>query len=114
MMQEARSNEQDGATMRRVLVEKLGPGRVQVSPKFRAILGCLLGEVWTEPCIDALCVTSDGILLARHAGDIGFNHVEGVVEDLLRNLEGLAEVAQLTPEEAKALVARVPARGAPA
>jgi hypothetical protein len=36
---------------------------VQVSERFQAILGCLLGEDWTSPRLVEMVVTSDGHIL---------------------------------------------------
>ena len=47
------------------LVEKLNPARYPyMSGKMAAIVGCILGESFTEPEIAELVVTSDGYLLA--------------------------------------------------
>lgn len=92
------------------LAEKLSPARVQVSPMFTAVLACLLGqEGWTTPELAAVTVTSDGVLLGMRRGDIGFNEFLGTKADLMRNLEGVAEVAGLTAAERKCLMALVPA-----
>lgn len=81
------------------LADALAPERVRVSPKFRAILGCMLRREWTNPVIAELVVTSDGFLLGRHAGDCGFNAFLGDYSDLLRNVEGLAECVGLPPAQ---------------
>jgi hypothetical protein len=66
------------------LATKLGPERVAVSNKFRAILGYLLGREWTSPRLVSLAVTSDGFLLGQHAGDLGMNDMLGTAADLRR------------------------------
>ncbi len=74
--------------------------RVRVSPKFDAIIDCLLDlPARTAPVLVRLLVTSDGFLLGMREGHIGYNDFLGDVADLERNLGGLADVADLTPEE---------------
>lgn len=83
--------------------DKLHPRRFpNMSPKMAAILGCILGEKYTEPAIEALCVTSDGCLLAQHEGDIGFNDFMGTSRDLERNWRNLLDAAELTEAEREA------------
>lgn len=85
------------------VIRKVEP--IRTSGKFRAILGYLLGQRWTEPEIVALMVTSDGMLLASHEDDGGMlNDFIGPVECLLDNLRGLAKVAGLTKVETAYLV----------
>lgn len=91
------------------LVSKLNPDVVQVSPKFRAILGCMLHQKWTEPELISMAMTSDGFLLGQHRGDIGMNDILGSRQDLERNLTGLAVVVELTKTETEALLGLVPA-----
>jgi hypothetical protein len=86
--------------------EKLHPRRVRVSPKFCAMLACLLEDHWTEPAIAELVITSDGHLLARHEGDCGFNDFIGDSGDLFRNLRGVSAAAGLTSEETEWLLQR--------
>ena len=82
------------------LAEKLHPSRyTEMSGKMAAIVACILREKWTEPAMAELCITSDGGLLARMEGDIGFNDFLGSVYDLERNVSNLLEVAELTKEE---------------
>ena len=85
--------------IRAVIISKLHPDRMKVSPRFTAVLSCMLDEDWTDPKIVELCITSDGGLLARHDGDIGFNDFIGAESDLIRNLEGVAKAADLAPLE---------------
>lgn len=86
--------------------EKLHPRKMRVSPKFCAMLACLLEDRWTEPAIAELVITSDGMVLARHEGDIGFNDFIADSGDLLRNLRGVSEAAGLTSEETTWLLQR--------
>ena len=89
--------------------------RVRVSPRFVAILDCLMEQpARTTPAIAQLCITIDGCLLARHDGDCGYNDFIGSASDLDRNIRGMAEVAGLTDKELAELLAAVPTPGAPA
>jgi len=81
---------------------------VQVSDQFTAILACLVGESgWASPELAELVVTSDGMLLGRCEGEPEFRGFLGSVNDLLRNIHGLAPVAELDGDELGYLVARV-------
>ena len=68
---------------------------VQVSDHFQAILGCLLGEDWTTPRLAEMVVTPDGALLGRCDGQPGFSTFLGAAADLVRNIHGVSEVAEL-------------------
>lgn len=82
------------------LIAKLNPSRfTAMSGKMAAIVGCIIGEQLTDPQIDQLLVTSDGGLLARLEGDVGFNDFIGTFEDLKRNWQDLLAAADLKPEE---------------
>lgn len=89
------------------LIRKLGPPRCRVSPKFTAILGCMLGEVWTDPHLSNLCITSDGFLLGEQAGDVGFNHMLGTLDELERNIVDVCRVAGASQTETGYLLARI-------
>jgi hypothetical protein len=80
---------------------------VEVSDHFQAILGCLLGEDWTSPRLVELVVTSDGHLLGRCDGEAEFKAFLGEVDDLVRNIQGVAPVAELDGDEVGYLVAKV-------
>lgn len=81
---------------------------VQVSDQFTAILACLVGEKgWTTPELAELVATPDGKLLGRCEGGPEFRGFLGSVDDLLRNIHGLAPVAELDGDEVGYLVARV-------
>ena len=84
---------------------------VNVSPKFRAILGALVGEQWTTPSLSAIVETPDGCFLGMAEGDIGYNHFLGSTSDLDRNLGGVAEVAELTRDELNWLRSQVKISG---
>jgi hypothetical protein len=82
------------------LTEKLHPHRFPgMSGKMAAIIGCILGQVWTSPSIAELAVTSDGHLLARHEDDCGHNDYIGTVASLESNWRRLLDAAGLTPVE---------------
>ena len=83
-----------------MLPNKLHPSRFPgMSAKMIAVVGCILGEDWTEPTIAELVITSDGFVLARNAGHVGFNAFIGSATDLQRNWDNLLNVAGLTGEE---------------
>ena len=88
------------ARMNDTLAQKLHPGRFPgMSPKMAAIVGCILGRPFTQPSISELVITSDGCVLARHKGDIGYNDFIGARSDLERNWNRLLDVAGLTNGE---------------
>jgi hypothetical protein len=80
---------------------------VQVSDHFQAILGCLLGEDWTSPRLVEMVVTSDGHILGRCDGGAEFEAFLGEVDDLVRNIHGVASVGELDGDEVGYLVAKV-------
>jgi hypothetical protein len=80
---------------------------VQVSDHFQAILGCLLGEDWTTPRLVEMVITPDGHLLGRCEGEAAFKAFLGASADLLRNIHGVAPVAELDGDEIGFLVAKV-------
>lgn len=80
---------------------------VQVSSHFQAVLGCLLDEDWTTPRLIEMVITPDGHLLGRCVGDPSFRAFLGASEDLLRNIHGVASVAQLDGDEIGYLIGRV-------
>jgi hypothetical protein len=80
---------------------------VQVSDHFQAILGCLLGEDWTTPRLAEMVITPDGHLLGRCEGEASFQTFLGASADLLRNVHGVAEVAELDGDEVGYMVGRV-------
>ncbi len=80
---------------------------VQVSDHFQAILGCLLEEDWTTPRLVEMVITPDGHLLGRCDGETSFKAFRGASEDLLRNIHGLASVAELDGDEIGYLVGKV-------
>jgi hypothetical protein len=82
------------------LAQKLHPVRFPgMSSKMAAIVGCILDRQYTQPSISELVITSDGSVLARHDGDIGYNDFIGARSDLERNWKRLLDVAGLTNDE---------------
>jgi hypothetical protein len=81
--------------------------QVQVSPHFQAILGCLLDEDWTTPKLIEMVITPDGHVLGRCDGELSFKAFLGASEDLLKNIHGVAPVAELDGDEVGYLVAKV-------
>jgi hypothetical protein len=80
---------------------------VQVSDHFQAILGCLLGGDWTTPRLVEMVITPDGHLLGRCDSEASFRAFLGAADDLLRNIHGVAKIAELDGDEIGYLVARV-------
>lgn len=80
---------------------------VQVSDHFQAILGCLMGVDWTTPRLIEMVITPDGHILGRCDGDSTFKAFLGASEDLIKNIHGVAPVAELDGDEIGFLVARV-------
>lgn len=80
---------------------------VQVSDHFQAILGCLLGEDWTIPRLAELVITPDGHMIGRCYGEVAFKAFLGAVEDLIKNIHGVALVAKLDGDEIGYLVGKV-------
>jgi hypothetical protein len=82
-------------------------GDVQVSDHFRAILGCLLSENWTSPRLVEMLITPDGKLVGRCDGESAFKAFLGSSNDLIRNIHGVAPIAELDGDEIGYLVSRV-------
>lgn len=70
-----------------------------MSPKMSAIVGHVTGRRYTNPHIAEFSTTSDGVVLARVHGDIGFNHHIGNIHDLHQNWANLVDAAGLTDEQ---------------
>ncbi len=92
--------------MRDAVAAKLEP--IHTGGKFRALLGFLLDEHWTNPRIGALTITSEGGMLDTSSGFA--NEFIGHVSDLERNIRGIAKVAELTPQETKWLLGQISAK----
>jgi len=80
---------------------------VKVSDHFQAILGCLLAEDWTTPRLIEMVITPDGHMLGRCEGDAAFKVFLGASEDLIKNIHGVARVAELDGDELGFLVGKV-------
>ena len=80
---------------------------VQVSEHFQASLGCLLSEDWTTPRLVEMVITPDGHILGRCDGEAAFKAFLGASEDLIKNIHGVAPVAELDGDEIGFLVGRV-------
>ena|ERR1022692_4763467 len=72
---------------------------VQVSDHFQAILGCLLGEDWTTPRLLEVVITPDGHLLGRCDGESSFKAFLGASANLIKNIHGVAPIAELDGDE---------------
>jgi len=80
--------------------EKLHPRRFEgMSSKIAAIVGYISDEIYTYPAINELVVTSDGLVLLEHVGDVGANKFFGDESDLLQTWNNLLDAAGLTREE---------------
>jgi hypothetical protein len=96
---------------------KLDPRRFpNMSPKFAAVVGYLLQIHVTDPRLVEITVTSDGWLLGRNEGDMGFNEFLGTRGWLLENWEKLISLPEvgLTDDECQAareLVAQLKKQG---
>jgi hypothetical protein len=80
---------------------------VKVSDHFQAMLGCLLGEDWTTPRLIEMVITPDGHMLGRCDDEAAFKVFLGASEDLIKNIHGVAPVAELDGDEVGFLVAKV-------
>jgi len=80
---------------------------VETGGMFTAILGCLLGEDWSTPKIEELRITPDRCLLARVEGEVSFKAFLGAEADLIRNIHGVAAVAELDGDEVGYLLGKV-------
>ena len=79
----------------------------EVSDHFQAILGCLLGEDWTKPRLVEMVITPDGHLVGRCDGEATFKAFLGASADLLKNIHGIASVAELDGDEVGYLLGKV-------
>jgi hypothetical protein len=91
--------------LRRGCARKLQP--VETSNIFRAILASLLEEDWTTPNIVELRFSRAHRLLGRSAGAVGFKAFHCAEPGLIRNIHGIAAVAELNGDELGYLLARV-------
>lgn len=94
------SQPRESADVLLALVRKLNPRRFsEMSPKMGAIVGCILGYPFTEPCLIEMAITADGIVLGRRENDVGLNDILGSVQDLERNWRTLLDIADLDQVE---------------
>ena len=87
------------------LAAKLDPRRFpNMSPKFAAVVGCLLQIQITEPRLVQLVVTSDGFLLGRNEDEAGCDNFLGTRAWLEENWEKLISLPEvgLTGDEYRA------------
>ncbi len=70
------------------------------------ILGCLLGEDWTTPRLVEMAITPDGHVLGRCEGEASFKAFLGASEDLIKNIHGVAALAELDGDEIGYLVGK--------
>ena len=91
--------------IRQDCVRKLRP--IETSGMFMAILGCLLGEVWATPKIEALYLSPDHCLLARTEGEVTHKLFLGAEADLIRNVHGIAKTAGLDGDELGYILAAI-------
>src|ERR1700692_4916380 len=80
---------------------------VQISDHVLAILGCLLGEDWTTPRLLEMMILPKGHIIGRSEGQPGFSTFLGAEEDLIRNIHGVAPVAELDGDEVGYLLGKV-------
>ena len=75
------------------LVEKLHPQRFpNMSGMMSAIVGCILGQEFTDPQMHGLSISADGYVQSMET-------FIGSAEDFERNIASLLSHAGLTPEE---------------
>ncbi len=91
--------------IRRSCAKKLA--EIETGPQFMALLAYFLGENWTTPKIDGLRITSDRYILARPEGEVSFKAFIGAQQDVIRNIHGIAEVAELDGDEIGYLLGQV-------
>jgi hypothetical protein len=80
---------------------------VQMSEHFQAILGCLLNIDWTTPRLLEMMIARDGHMVGRCEGQPGFSTFLGAAEDLLKNIHGVAKVAEPDGDELGYLLGKV-------
>lgn len=80
------------------------------SGKMLAICDYLIdGEPMVEPRIIEMAITSDGMVLAGHEGDIGLNDLIGYRSDFCRNVAGVMDAISATTEERDYIQSRMDA-----
>ena len=66
---------------------------------FRAILACLLEEDWTTPNIMELRFTRDHRIVGRSVREVSFKAFRCAEAGLIRNIHGVAALAELNGDE---------------
>jgi hypothetical protein len=91
------------------LSQKLNPNRfTAMSGLMSAIVGCLVGEEFSDPRLVALQLTPDDMLQGSNEEDGGLmNQFLGSGEDFRRNLGNLVVAAELNQKEKRELKALV-------
>lgn len=74
---------------------------------FTAILSYLVGEDWATPKIEEMRISPDRCILARLEGEPALKTFIGAEADLIRNIHGVAEVAELDGDEIGYLLGKV-------
>jgi hypothetical protein len=82
---------------RQNLIDKIK--KIRLSGKMAALVGCIVGEQFTQPYIAQLLVTSDGFLMAMVEGHCGFNDFIGPFSCLKDNWDRLMVMCELTAAE---------------
>ena len=95
------------AYIKDILANGLDRSTLDISDKMLAILGYLADTPLTRPVIAELCITSDGMVLARRDGDCGANDFIGRRSDLIRNINGCCAAIGVSEEETRAVIANV-------
>ena len=93
------------AQIRAECARKLKP--IETGHVFAAVLAVLLDEDWTTPKIEELFITSDRGILARPKDETTDNVFIGAEADLIRNIQGIAEVDGLDGDELGYLLGKV-------
>ena len=80
------------------LIERFSPDNLNVSGKFYAILGCILGgQTWTDPSYVEIAVSTDGFVFgAQPDGHSVFLAGQSALEE---NLRGVVDAVGLTEAE---------------
>lgn len=85
------------ADIRRDCARKLRS--VEVSGMFTAVLSYLISEDWATPKIEEMRISPDRCILARVEGESTLKTFIGAEADLIRNIHGVAKVAELDGDE---------------
>lgn len=71
------------------LKARLHPSTLRTSPRMSAVLAFALGESWTNPTIDSMTITSDGIVLTQQGNCVfsSFAELEDNYNGALRTVD---------------------------